>query len=32
MERESEGETGGENGGGKNDLSLAQRIPQPQGC
>lgn len=32
MERESEGEKGGENGGKKNDLSLLQRIPQPQGC
>lgn len=33
MERESEGEKGGENGGEKkNDLSLLQRIPQPQGC
>lgn len=31
MERESEGEKGGENGE-KNDLSLLQRIPQPQGC
>lgn len=31
MERESEGEKGGENGE-KNDLRLLQRIPQPQGC
>lgn len=32
MERESEGEKGGENVEKKNDLSLLQRIPQPQGC